>query len=106
MAQTSQERRHRVGQSQSAGLFRALAKCSVARAYDGSARRVGVIDHRIPHDVSKIELTIAVCIGTRKLEESSCRWIQLMRLGCWRVGTGPFEAEIEPKLLNTGERPT
>jgi hypothetical protein len=64
---------------------------------------VGVIDHGTPYDVSKIELTVAVCIGTWKLEESPCRWIQLMRLGCWRVRTRPFKPELEPKLLNAGE---
>ena len=90
----------------SAGLLRAIAKCSAARADDGSARRVGVIGNSAPHDVSKIELTVAVSIGTGKLEESSCRWVQLMRLGCRSVGTGPFEPELEPQLLNAGERRT
>lgn len=80
-----------------------MAKRAAARAYDGSRRRVRVIDHGAPNDLSKIELTVAVCIGTRELEESSCRWIQLMRLGCWRVSTAPFKLELEPKLLNAGE---
>ena len=88
---------------QSAGLFGAEAKCPAARAYDGSARRVAVIDHGTPHDVSKIELPVAVCVGAGKLEERSCRWIQLMRLGCRRVSGGTLECELEPKLLNAGE---
>jgi hypothetical protein len=64
---------------------------------------VGVIDHGTPHDFRKIELPVAVCIGAGKLEERSGRWIQLMRLGCWRVSSGPLEGELEPKLLNAGE---
>lgn len=83
-----------------------MAECPAAGADDGSARRVGAINYGTPHDLSKIELTVAVCVGTGKLEESSCRRVQLMRLGCWRVGTGPFKAELEPKLLNAGERRT
>lgn len=83
-----------------------MIKCSAARADDGSARRVGVIGNGTPHHVGKIELTVAVCVGTWKLEESSCRWIQLMRLGYRRVRACSFEPELEPKLLNVGERRT
>lgn len=62
-----------------------------------------MIGHGTPYDLSKIELTVAVCMRTRKLEERSRRWIQLMQLGCRRVRSCPFEPELEPKLLNTGE---
>jgi hypothetical protein len=65
--------------------------------------RAGVIDHGTLYDRRKIELTVAVSIGTWKLEESACRWIQLMRLGCWRVSTSSFKPELEPKLLNARE---
>lgn len=102
-AQTSPDDRHCVDQLQSAGLLRAMAKCSAARAYEGSARSVGVIDHGTPYDVGKIELTVAVCIRTGKLEETPRRWIQLMRLGCRRVSRGPFKPELQPKLLNARE---
>ena len=80
-----------------------MAKCSATRAYEGSARSVGVIDHGTPYDVGKIELTVAVCVGTGKLEVSSCRWIELMRLGYRRVRTSALEAELEPQLLDVGE---
>ena len=80
-----------------------MIKCSAARADDGSTRRVGVIGNGTPYDVSQIELTVAVGVGTWKLEEGSCRGIQLMRLGHRRVRTCPFEPELEPKLLNVGE---
>lgn len=62
-----------------------------------------MINDGTPDHVSKIELAIAVRIGTGELEESSCRWIQLMRLGGWRVRTGAFKPELEPQLLNAGE---
>lgn len=87
----------------SAGLLGAMANCPAARAYDGSGGYVGVIDHGMPYYVSKIELTVAVCIGTWKLEEGSCRGVQLIRLGCRGVSTGPFEPELEPQLLNAGK---
>ena len=80
-----------------------MIKCPAARAYDGSARRVGLVGDGTPYDLGQIELTVAVCMGTGKLEESSCRWIKLMRLGYRRVRTCPFEPEIEPQLLNVGE---
>lgn len=77
-----------------------------ARADDGSARRVGVIGNGTPYDVGKIELTVAVCVGTRKLEVGAGRWIELVRLGYRRMRTCPFEPELEPQLLNVGERRT
>lgn len=64
---------------------------------------MAVVDHGIPYDGSQIELTVAVRIGTGKLEESPCRWIQLMRLGCRRVRTGRFKPELEAKLSNAGK---
>lgn len=80
-----------------------MAKCAAARTYDGSTRRVRIINHGAPYDLCKIELTVAVCIGTGKLEESACRRIELMRLGCWRVSTSPFKPELKAKLLNAGK---
>lgn len=80
-----------------------MIKCSAPRADDGSARRVGVIGNGTPYDLGKIELTVAVCVRTGKLEVSSCRWIELMRLGYRRVRTSPLEAELEPQLLDVGE---
>jgi hypothetical protein len=80
-----------------------MVKCSAARAYNGAARRVRVIGHGEPYDLGQIELTVAVCMGTRELEESPCRWIELMGLGCWRMRAGPFERELEPQLLNGRE---
>ena len=106
VGQASQERRHRVDQLQPAGLLGAKIECSAARADDGSTRCVGLIGNGTSYDVRKIELTVAVCVGTWKLEESPCRWIQLMRLGYRRMRTCPFEPELEPKLLNIGKRRT
>lgn len=65
---------------------------------------MGVIGNGTAYDLSEIELTVAVSVGTRELEESPCGWIELMRLGCRSVSTGPFEPELEPQLLNAGER--
>lgn len=76
---------------------------SAARADDGSARRVGVIGNGTPYDVGQIELTVAVRVGTWKLEESPRRWIKLVRLSDGRVRAAPFEPELEPQLLNVGE---
>lgn len=49
-----------------------------ARAYDGSTRRVSVIVHGAPYDPGEVELTVAVRMGTWKLEESLRRWIKKM----------------------------
>lgn len=65
-----------------------------------------MIGNGTPYDVREIELTVAVCMGTRELEESPCRRIQLMRLVYRRVRTGPFEPELEPQLLDVGKRRT
>ena len=97
------ERRHRVDQLQTAGLLSGSVKRSAARAYDGAMRHVGAIGHSPPYNVRQIELAVAVCMRTWKLEESWCRWIQLMRLLCRRVGACAFEPELEPKLLNARE---
>lgn len=64
---------------------------------------MNLIGHRMPHDRREIELTVAVRVGARKLEEGTCRRIQLMRLSRGRSGAGRFETELEPQLTQLRE---
>lgn len=80
-----------------------MVKRSGAAAHDGSARRLGVIDHGLSYDRSEIKLTVAVGVGTRKYEESSRRRIQKMRLRGWRMGARLLEAEVDPELFDAGK---
>ncbi len=62
-----------------------------------------MIVHGTPYDPSEVELTVAVRVGTRKLEESLRGWIKKMCLGRRHVGACGFETELEPKLLHAGK---